>query len=147
MTPKRVYRFGPASKACLVAMAVALIAVGIAGVAESYLTLNGVAAQFGGILVAMIPLALALFGVPALWQCRLELYDDHLEYYGVFVRRVIRKADIKRALSPQPRFGMFSVIFTLYGQPLHSVRIAILGHMDDVFARWMGDVPGQATRS
>ena len=139
---RKVYSFGPGARLGLLIVGAVLVAAGVSGVAYAYEALHGLGAQFAGICLSLVPIALALFGVPAFWQCRLELYDDHLEYYGLLVSRVIRKADVQSALRPTPRFGMFSVILKLYGQPFKSVRIAILGRMDDAFSGWMTEAAG-----
>ncbi|MDI7773911.1 hypothetical protein [Asticcacaulis sp. EMRT-3] len=140
----RVYQFSAAFKGLLVIGALALIVLGILGTADAYLYGGSLAAQFGGCLLALIPFSIALFVVPALWQCKLCLYEDHLEYNGLLVQRTIRKADIQRALRPTPRYGMFSVILTLYGQPFKRMRIAILGRADEALNRWMNGLPSQS---
>lgn len=135
----RIYQFGPVFKTLLLVASAGLIGLGIWGTASAYASGGDLEHRFTEMLLSLVPMAIALFGAPALWQCRLELYEDHLEYYGLLVRRVIRKADIQEALS-EPRYGMVSVILTLYGQPLKSVRIALLGKMDDGLARWVEGV-------
>ena len=137
----RIYQFGPLFKTLLILAGIALIGLGLWGEIKSYETLPDVGHQFFGILVSLLPMALALIGIPMLWQCKLSLYEDHLEYHGLLVHRVIRKADVQLALRPEPRYGMFSVILTLYGQPLKSIHIAVLGRMDDVFAGWVSALP------
>jgi hypothetical protein len=81
--------------------------------------------------------------VPALWRCKLVLYKQHLEYHGLLIDRTIRKQEIQNALRPEPRFGMFSVILRVYGQPFNKLHIAVLGRADDALNRWMKNVPTQ----
>lgn len=143
-TYPHTYRFNVGFKVFLVVAALALVAVGIAGTAESYLYGPTLAAQFAGCVLSIIPIIGALIVVPALWRCKLVLYKQHLEYHGLLIDRTIRKQEIQNALRPEPRYGMFSVILRVYGQPFKSLRIAVLGRADDVLNRWMKNVPTQA---
>jgi hypothetical protein len=141
----RVYRFGPIFKTLLVLTALAMIAIGVTGVMQSYAQLNGVPAQFAGILLSMIPIAAALFGAPMLWRCKLTLHEDRLEYNGLLIDTVIRKTDVINALSREPRFGVFSIFLTLAGKSLH---IAVLGPMDEAIRSWVAAVPhGEASKA
>ena len=141
----RVYQFGPVFKTVLVLASVALIAIGITGAAESYLLMPSLAGKAGGLLLSLVPIAVALFGAPVVWRCKLSLYEDRLEYNGLLIDRVIHKEEIREALSPTPRYGMFSVFLNVYGQPFKSLHIAVLGHVDDVFMRWVGGLPHPQT--
>ena len=137
----RVYQFGPVFKALLIAGAVALIAVGVTGAIQSYTHMHGPVAQFGGILLSLIPIAAALFGAPMVWRCKLSLYEDRLEYNGLVIDAVIRKSDIIDALMPEPENGMFQIFLTLAGHPFKRLHLAVLGHMDDAMARWVNGLP------
>jgi len=137
----RIYQFGPVFKTLLVLTSLLFIASGIAGIMQSYLYAHGVVAQFGGILLSLIPIAIALFGAPVVWRCKLTLFEDRLEYNGLLIDRVIRKEEIREALSPAPRYGMFSVFLNVYGQPFKSLHIAVLGHVDDAFTGWVNGLP------
>ncbi|MGN6421779.1 MAG: hypothetical protein ACTHLA_00560 [Asticcacaulis sp.] len=142
-TYPHTYEFSVGFKALLVVGALALIALGIWGTAESYLNGRTVMAQFAGCAFSIIPFIGALIVVPALWRCKLVLYKQHLEYHGLLIDRTIRKQEIQNALRPEPRFGMFSVILRVYGQPFNKLHIAVLGRADDALNRWMKNVPTQ----
>ncbi|MBW8734838.1 MAG: hypothetical protein JF571_11145 [Asticcacaulis sp.] len=105
----RVYQFGPIVKTLVAVAALVLVVVGVAGVMQAYTHLHGVPAQFGGCLLAMIPIAVALFGAPVVWRCKLTLHEDRLEYNGLLIDRVIRKSDVINALGRQEQPGMFSI--------------------------------------
>lgn len=139
----RVYSFGPIIKALVIIAATGLLAIGVWGSIYAYTHLHGVLAQFGGILLAMVPIALALFGGPVVWACRLCLYEDRLEYHGLMLDTVIRKADIIDALSPAPALGMFQIFLTLAGKPFKKLHIAVLGHRDETLTRWVNALPHQ----
>jgi len=137
----RVYQFGPIVKTLVALAALALIVIGVAGVMQAYTHLHGVAAQFGGCVLAMVPIAVALFGAPIVWRCKLTLHDDRLEYNGLMIDRVIRKSDVINALGKQEQTGMFSIFLTLASQPFKSLHIAVLGRMDDAMSRWVDALP------
>ena len=137
----RVYQFGPVFKSLLAAGALALIAIGVAGAIQSYTHMQGPIAQFGGILISLIPIAAALFGAPMVWRCKLSLYEDRLEYNGLVMDAVIRKSDIINALTPAPQYGMFQIFLTLAGHPFKRLHLAVLGHMDDAVMRWVNGLP------
>jgi len=137
----RVYQFGPIVKTLVTLAALVLVVVGVAGVMQSYTHLHGVAAQFGGCLLSMIPIAFALFGAPIIWRCKLTLHEDRLEYNGLMIDRVIRKSDVINALGKQEQTGMFSIFLTLASQPFKSLHIAVLGRMDDAISRWVEGLP------
>jgi hypothetical protein len=137
----RVYEFGPVFKTLLLVSALALIAVGVTGAIQSYTLMQGPVAQFGGILLSLIPIAAALFGTPMVWRCKLSLYEDRLEYNGLVVDAVIRKSDIIEALTPEPHYGMFQIFLTLAGHPFKRLHLAVLGHMDDAVMRWVNGLP------
>lgn len=140
MSP-RVYQFGPIFKTLLIVGALALVAMGVWGVMQSYTHGHGVLAQFGGVLLSLIPIAAALFGAPMVWRCKLTLFEDRLEYNGLMLDATIRKADVIAALSPAPQYGMFSIFLTLAGQPFKRLHIAVLGHMDDALRSWVNTLP------
>lgn len=137
----RVYQFGPVFKSLLLAGALALIVMGVIGTIQSYTHMHGSLAQFGGIVVSLIPIAAALFGTPMIWRCKLSLYEDRLEYNGLVIDAVIRKADIIDALTPEPHYGMFQIFLTLAGHPFKRLHLAVLGHMDDALTRWINGLP------
>lgn len=137
----RVYQFGPIVKTLVALAALALIVIGIVGVMQAYTHLHGVAAQFGGCVLSMIPIAVALFGAPTIWRCKLTLHEDRLEYNGLMIDRVIRKSDVINALGKQEQTGMFSIFLTLASQPFKSLHIAVLGRMDDAISRWVDGLP------
>ncbi len=137
----RVYQFGPIMKTLVVAGALGLIAAGVWGVMHSYLTMHGVLAQFGGCLLSMVPIAAALFGAPIVWQCRLALYEDRMEYHGLFLDISVARAEVVDVLSRDDHNGMFSIFLTLASQPLKRLHFAILGKMDDALARWVSAAP------
>ena len=141
----RVYTFGPIFKTLLVFGAFALIAIGVVGMMQSYTHGHGVLAQFGGILLSLIPVAAALIGAPMVWRCKLSLYEDRLEYNGLMLDATIRKADVIDALSPAPHYGMFSIFLTLAGQPFKKLHIAVLGHMDEALKGWVNALPHTET--
>ncbi len=137
----RVYQFGPIVKTLVTLAAFALVIIGVAGVMQAYTHLHGVAAQFGGCVLSMIPIAAALFGAPIVWRCKLTLHEDRLEYNGLMIDRVIRKSDVINALGKQEQTGMFSIFLTLASQPFKSLHIAVLGRMDDAISRWVDGLP------
>jgi hypothetical protein len=137
----RVYQFGPVFKFLLLAGALALIVMGVTGAIQSYTHMHGAVAQFGGILLSLIPIATAVFGAPMVWRCKLSLYEDRLEYNGLVIDAVIRKSDIIDALTPEPQNGMFQIFLTLAGHPFKRLHLAVLGHMDDAMARWVNGLP------
>jgi hypothetical protein len=137
----RVYQFGPVFKSLIIAGALALIAIGVTGAMQSYTHMHGVVAQFGGILLSLIPIAAALFGAPMVWRCKLSLYEDRLEYNGLMIDAVIRKSDIIDSLMPAPQYGMFQIFLTLAGHPFKRLHLAVLGHMDEAFMRWVNGLP------
>ncbi len=137
----RVYQFGPIMKTLVVAGALGLIAAGVWGVMHSYLTMHGVLAQLGGCLLSMIPIAVALFGAPIVWQCRLALYEDRMEYHGLFLDISVNRAEVVDVLSRDDHNGMFSIFLTLASQPLKRMHFAILGKMDDALTRWVSAAP------
>ena len=140
-TQPRVYQFGPVFKTLVVLAALGLIAIGIVGSAESYALMPTLAGKIMGVLLSLVPIAIALFGAPVVWRCKLSLYEDRLEYNGLLIDRVIHKEEIREALSPEPRYGMFSVFLNVYGQPFKSLHIAVLGHVDEAFTHWVGALP------
>jgi hypothetical protein len=140
-TYPHVYQFGPVFKTFVIVAAVALIAIGITGAMQSYTHMNSVGAQFGGILLSMVPIAVALFGAPMVWRCKLTLHEDRLEYNGLIVDAVIRKSDVLEALTPAPQYGMFQIFLTLAGHPFKRLHLAVLGHMDDALERWVNALP------
>lgn len=142
-TYPHTYEFSAGFKALLIVGAVALIALGVWGTAESYLNGRTVMAQFAGCALSIVPFIGALVVVPALWRCKLVLYKQHLEYHGLLIDRTIRRQEIQNALRPEPRFGMFSVILRVYGQPFKQLHIAVLGRADDALNRWMKNLPTQ----
>src|SRR5262249_37437046 len=137
----QVYQFGPIVKTLTALTALALIVIGVTGVMQAYTHLHGVAAQFGGCVLSMIPIAAALFGRPIVVRCQLTLHEDRLEYNGLMIDRVIRKTDVINALSQQEQTGMFSIFLTLASQPFKSLHIAVLGRMDDTISRWVDALP------
>ncbi len=137
----RVYQFGPIVKTLVTLAAAALVIIGVAGVMQAYTHLHGVAAQFGGCVLSMIPIAVALLGAPIVWRCKLTLHEDRLEYNGLMIDRVIRKSDVINALGQQEQAGMFSIFLTLASQPFKSLHIAVLGRMDDAMSRWVDALP------
>ncbi len=139
-----VYSFGPIIKTLTVAAAIVLIAFGVWGVMNAYANLHGVGAQFGGVLLSMLPIALALFGAPMVWRCKLCLYEDRLEYTGLMLDAVIYKADIVEALTPAPHHGMFDIFLNVVGKPFKKLHIAVLGRRDETMTRWLNALPHQA---
>lgn len=140
-TSPRTYQFGPVFKTLLVLASVAFIVSGVWGVMQSYIHMHGVVAQFGGIVASMVPIALALFGAPMVWRCKLTLHEDHLEYNGLVIDAVIRKADVLDALTPQPQYGIFQIFLTLAGHPFKRLHLAVLGRMDDTLSGWVSALP------
>jgi len=143
-TYPHTYQFSAGFKALLLVAAAVLVVLGVTGTAEAYLNGQTLAQQFTGCALSILPFIGALVIVPALWRCKLVLYKQHLEYHGLLIHRVIRKTEIQNALRPEPRYGMFSVILRVYGQPFKSLRIAVLGRADEVLARWMKNVPTES---
>jgi hypothetical protein len=137
----RIYQFGPVFKSLVVAGALALIAIGVTGAMQSYQHMHGPLAQFGGILLSLIPIAAALFGAPMIWRCKLSLYEDRLEYNGLVIDAVIRKSDIIDSLMPAPQYGIFQIFLTLAGHPFKRLHLAVFGHMDDAVERWVNGLP------
>lgn len=138
----RIYRFGFAFKTFLLVASASLIVAGISGVGYAYSNFHGVPAQFAGILVGMLPIALALFGAPALWSCELKLHEDRLEYHGVMVDAVVRKADVLEAHRAPRAYGLESVFLTVAGRPFRKLHIALLGQRDHgAMASWIAGLP------
>ncbi len=140
-TLPRTYQFSPVFKTLLVLGSVLFIISGVWGIAESYTQMHGVVAQFSGIVASMVPIALALFGAPMVWRCKLTLHEDRLEYNGLVVDAVIRKADVLDALTPQPQYGMFQIFLTLAGHPFKRLHLAVLGRMDEALSGWVNALP------
>ncbi|ESQ84909.1 hypothetical protein AEAC466_07575 [Asticcacaulis sp. AC466] len=146
-TATRIYRFGPAVRILTVVAAVGLIAAGIWEIANAFSAHNGVIQQFFGIVLGMVPVALALFGAPAVLRCQLEVHEDRLEYQGLLIEASIPRSAIVDALSPRESYGMFSLFLTVAGKPFKRLHIAILGKKDEAFERWYSDLPhGQTAK-
>ena len=139
----QVYQFGPVFKTGLVLASLALIAVGVWGAMNAYTHFHTVYAQFGGVVLSLIPIAAALFGAPMVWRCKLTLHEDRLVYNGLIMDAEILKSDVVDALTPTPHYGMFHILLTLVQHPVKRLHIAVLGRMDDALARWVGALPHQ----
>lgn len=141
MAKPRIYTFGPVFKTLLILTAVTLMALGLWGVMQAYTHGTSVLAQFCGVLLSLLPMALALIGTPMVWRCRLTLFDDHLEYRGLVMDAVIQRSEIRHALAPRQRFGLFWVFLILAEEPLKRLNIAILGRVDDTLSAWVKALP------
>lgn len=132
------YRFGPLVKAALLVAALLQIVAGVLLIANGYLSGDTVLERFSGILLGMIPVAVALFVVPVLWRCELRVYENRLEYRGVMLDLVIPREDIVSAdAAARPGFGMFDLSLELINGPFRRLHLAILSRQEDRLVDWL----------
>ncbi|MDC7685119.1 hypothetical protein PQU92_17690 [Asticcacaulis sp. BYS171W] len=131
------YRFGPLVKTALFVAALLQIVAGIMLIANAYMAGGSVLAQFSGIVMGMIPVAIALFVVPVLWNCQLRVYENRLEYQGVLLNIAIPREDLVAvSAAPKPGFGMFGLTLELVNGPFHRLNLAIMSKNEDRVVNW-----------
>ncbi|MFT3996088.1 MAG: hypothetical protein QM667_01680 [Asticcacaulis sp.] len=131
------YRFGPVVKAALLCAALLQIVAGIMLMANAYLSGGSLLTQFSGVVMGMIPVAVALFVVPVLWRCELRVYEDRLEYQGILLDIAIPREDIvAAAAAPRPGFGMFDLSLELINGPFRRLHLAIMSKNQDRLVNW-----------
>jgi len=137
----RTYRYGPGWLTFLTAFALAL-AAGCALLAQNLYAKSPVVA-FGFAVLGGL-------GIPALVvgcvYVRLTLYEDKLDYRGVFGRAVIPRANIEKTSGAQRNWGSASICLHLRGKGARK-KISALGKVDDVFWRWFDGIPNEESEA
>ncbi|UDF05671.1 hypothetical protein [Asticcacaulis sp. AND118] len=131
------YRFGLGVKSALVCAALLQIVAGVLLMSQAYMAGGTVMQQFSGVVLGLIPVAIALFVVPVLWRCELRVYEDRLEYQGVLLDIAIPREDIVAAAAPRRGMGMFDVSLELINGPFRRLRLAIMDKNEERLANWL----------
>jgi len=140
ITYPRVYELSSRAKAQWSAFYIAVIMCGLAsGICWLYdlgvwaqATITGMGTLFA--IGATLGLVSSLRG-------KLLLYQDYLDYHGIFALRRIRRDDIKETCNAKKEFGVFCITLVLKsGQPKR-VQICDFGGWDDVFEDFINAYP------
>lgn len=136
----RVYAYGPTTKylSCTICLVVLLagLASGICWLYDLDLTQKASITALG----AFLAIGAALGLVSAL-RGKLVLYEDYVEYHGVFALRRIRRDNISETCNASTEFGFFSITLVMKSGRPKRVQISDFGKWDDLFDDFINAYP------
>ncbi len=135
-TYPRVYRYGPGWTTAIIFVSLVFLAGGAAFAIWRHQIFEY--APVSALVIAAVFEALAILSLWSL-KCRTILYEDRVEYVGLFGRRVAYKVEIKRSSNIHRSYTMLELTLELTNG--RKMKVGDFNRRDDAFTQWFAAFP------